>query len=202
MPGMASLAHVLEQRFSTFLMLRLFNTVLHVVVTPIIKLSSLLLYNCKFATVINCVSPWSSVTLVKGSFNPIWGVTNHNLRTTVLEFGPNSFPSEGVRSSCIWTAFLVCLHSDFLKFLSCYHHHFQRGPWPKHLSGSALPFLPNGSMWQPTLTSWVFLIKYKPNRIILQSYLCLTFRINQVAYLGLCATKPCLVSLTSIPATL
>ena len=43
----------LMQWFSTFLMPRLFNIVLHVVDIPTIKLSSLLLYNCKFATIMN-----------------------------------------------------------------------------------------------------------------------------------------------------
>ena len=44
---------VLEQRFSTFLMLRPFNTVPHVVVTPNHNIISILLHSCHFATVIN-----------------------------------------------------------------------------------------------------------------------------------------------------
>lgn len=43
----------LEQQFSTFLMLRSFNTVPHVVVTLNHKIMLLLLRNCKFATVMN-----------------------------------------------------------------------------------------------------------------------------------------------------
>jgi hypothetical protein len=41
------------QWFSTLLMLQPFNTVPYVVVTPAIKLLSLLLHNCNFATVMN-----------------------------------------------------------------------------------------------------------------------------------------------------
>ena len=43
----------LEQWFPTFLMLQLFNTVPHVVLTPTIKIFSLLLYYCNFSTVVN-----------------------------------------------------------------------------------------------------------------------------------------------------
>jgi hypothetical protein len=56
-------------------MLQPFNTVPHVVVTPNIKLFSLLLHNCNFASVLNCsvnicISLRSWVTPVEGSFNP------------------------------------------------------------------------------------------------------------------------------------
>ena len=46
-------AQGLEQWSSPFLMLRPFNTAPHVVVTPAIKLFSLLLLNCNFATVMD-----------------------------------------------------------------------------------------------------------------------------------------------------
>ena len=53
--GRKQLSHSdpLEQWFSTFLMLRPFNTVPHVVVTPNHEVISLLLYNYDFATVMN-----------------------------------------------------------------------------------------------------------------------------------------------------
>ena len=44
---------VIAQWFSTFLVLRLLTTLLHVVVTPNHKIISLLLRNCDFATVMN-----------------------------------------------------------------------------------------------------------------------------------------------------
>ena len=44
------LKNFLEQSFSTFLMLGPFNTVLHVMMTPTIKLFSLLLHNYNFIT--------------------------------------------------------------------------------------------------------------------------------------------------------
>lgn len=44
---------VLEQGFSTFLMLQPSNTVSHVVVTTDYKFISLLLHNCNFASVMN-----------------------------------------------------------------------------------------------------------------------------------------------------
>ena len=42
-----------EQWFSTFLILRPFNTVPHLVVTPNHKIILLLIHNCNFATVMN-----------------------------------------------------------------------------------------------------------------------------------------------------
>ena len=48
-----SVLNTVEQWFSTFLMLRPFNTVPHVVVTSNHKIISLLLHNCNFATVMN-----------------------------------------------------------------------------------------------------------------------------------------------------
>ena len=73
---------------SSFLVLWPFNTVPHVVVTPTIKLFSLLLHNCNFATVMNnnaniCVFWWSQVTPVRGSFDLQRG---HRLRTAALEY--------------------------------------------------------------------------------------------------------------------
>lgn len=52
-------------------MLHPFNTVPHAVVTPSIKLFSLLLYNCNFVTVMNhdviiCAFQWSQETSVFG----------------------------------------------------------------------------------------------------------------------------------------
>ena len=44
---------VLDQWFSTFLILRPFNTAPHVVVTPTHKIFLFLLHNCNFATVMN-----------------------------------------------------------------------------------------------------------------------------------------------------
>ena len=60
----------------TFLVLRPFNTVLHLVVTPNHNIISLLLHNCKFATVTNQNVNIYYVTLV--------GVVTHRLRTASL----------------------------------------------------------------------------------------------------------------------
>jgi hypothetical protein len=71
----------LEQWLSTFLMLRPFNTVPHVVVTPSHKTISLLLLNWNFATVMNHnINGWYTGYLIQ---NPK-GVVAHRLRTTAV----------------------------------------------------------------------------------------------------------------------
>jgi hypothetical protein len=66
--------YVLVQLFSAFLMLRPFNTVPHVVVTPIVKSFSLLLHNWNFATVMN-----RSINILLG--DPVKGIQKgHNLQ--------------------------------------------------------------------------------------------------------------------------
>jgi hypothetical protein len=56
-----------SRAFLTFLMLWLFNTVLHVVLTPSIKLLFFLLHNCNFVTVTNHnVNIWYSGYLIWG----------------------------------------------------------------------------------------------------------------------------------------
>ena len=52
-PLESSLAHLLEEWFSTFLMMQPFNTVPHAVGTPNHKVLSWLLHNCKF-NVMSC----------------------------------------------------------------------------------------------------------------------------------------------------
>lgn len=55
----------LDTGFSAFLILRPFNTVPHVVVTANRKIISLLLYNCNFASVLNCnVNIWYAGHLI------------------------------------------------------------------------------------------------------------------------------------------
>jgi hypothetical protein len=73
-----------EQWFWTFLTLRAFNTVPHVVVTPSHKIMSLLLHNYSFATVINhYVNAWYAGYLIhdpcetdvwppQGSWSTVW----------------------------------------------------------------------------------------------------------------------------------
>ena len=64
-------------------MLRIFSSaVSHVVVTPTIKLILLLLYNCNFATAMNC-----NVNIGYAGYSIRYpkGVMTHRLRTTVLE---------------------------------------------------------------------------------------------------------------------
>lgn len=81
-----------DQWFLTFLVLRPFNTAPDIVVTPIVKVFSLLLHNSHFATDVNrnvniCVFRWSwAKFLGKGSLGPQW-VMIHRLRTPALDLG-------------------------------------------------------------------------------------------------------------------
>jgi hypothetical protein len=79
----------LEQWLSTFLMLSPFHTVPHVVVTPTIKLSSLLLLNCNFATVMNHNIKYLRFLMVLGDscekvIRLPKGMGTHRLRTAAL----------------------------------------------------------------------------------------------------------------------
>ena len=61
--------------------LRSLNIVPHVVVTPTIKLSSLLLHNCNFGTVMNC----NLITVFSNDLRqPVERVVTHRLKTSDL----------------------------------------------------------------------------------------------------------------------
>ena len=97
--------HVLEQWSPTFPMLWPFNTIPHVVVTPNNKIILLLLYNCNFASIMNCnVNIWYAGYLV---FDP-WRSCSTGWEITLLEHKPTSsflylFSSSSLRItlSCI-----------------------------------------------------------------------------------------------------
>lgn len=79
------LAHLLEEWFLTFLMMRLLNTVPHAVGTPNHKVVSWLLHNCKF-NVMNCY-----INILHAGYlmcSPHKGITTYRLRATVLGKGP------------------------------------------------------------------------------------------------------------------
>ena len=79
----------LVQWFSTFLMLRFFNAVPQVVVTPNHNIILLLLPNCNFATVMNCHVTICFLMVLgdiaKGLFDHPKRVVTHRLRTTGLK---------------------------------------------------------------------------------------------------------------------